>query len=66
MAILERINHLFKKGESVTLPEFIRDGVICFLQAKSRDEALHKLVEALDDAGKLVNKEDFLCVKDIY
>ena len=43
----------------MTLPEFIRDGVICFLQAKSRDEALHKLVEALEDAGKLVNKEDF-------
>lgn len=59
MAILERINHLFKKGESVTLPDFIRDGVICFMQARSRDEALQKLVQALDEAGKLVDKEEF-------
>ncbi len=59
MAILERINHLFKKGDEVTLSELIQEGVICFLDADSRDVALQKLVDALGDAGELVDKENF-------
>lgn len=59
LAILERINHLFKKGDDVTLSEFIQDGVICFLEAGNRDDALKKLVEALSDAGELADKNAF-------
>lgn len=59
MAILERINHLFKKGEDVTLSEFIQEGVICFLEAESRDKALDQMVEALADAGELGDKMEF-------
>jgi len=59
LAILERINHLFKKGEDVTLSEFIQEGVICFLEAESRDKALDQMVEALADAGELGDKVEF-------
>jgi len=59
LAILERINHLFKKGDDVTLSEFIQEGVICFLEAESRDDALGKLVESLSDAGELADKKGF-------
>ncbi|MGE0197622.1 MAG: PTS sugar transporter subunit IIA [Simkaniaceae bacterium] len=59
MAILERINHLFKKGENVTLSEFIQDGVVCFLDASSRDEALHQLVDALGDTGEIQDRDRF-------
>jgi PTS system nitrogen regulatory IIA component len=59
LAILERINHLFKKGEDVTLSEFVQEGVICFLEAGSRDEALDQMVEALSDAGELDDKVEF-------
>jgi len=59
LAILERINHLFKKGADVTLLEFIQDGVVCFLDANNRDEALHQLVEALGDAGEIQEREQF-------
>jgi nitrogen PTS system EIIA component len=59
LAILERINNLLKKGAEVTLLEFIQDGVVCFLDAESRDEALHQLVEALGDAGEIQDCKQF-------
>lgn len=59
LAILERINHLFKKGGCVTLSEFLRDGIICFLEASHRDEALRYLVEALKTSGKIEDGEAF-------
>ena len=59
MAILERINLFMKKGNEVTLSELIEEGVICFLEADSRDAALKKLVDALADSGKIVEKESF-------
>lgn len=43
----------------MTLSEFIQDGVICFLEAGNRDDALKKLVEALSDAGELADKNAF-------
>ena len=43
----------------MNLLEFISDGVICFLNEKTRDEALYKLVDLLDEKGKLIDKEGF-------
>ncbi|MCB1109597.1 MAG: PTS sugar transporter subunit IIA [Chlamydiia bacterium] len=43
----------------MTLSEFIQEGVICFLEAGSRDDALRKLVEALSDSGELADKNAF-------
>ncbi|CCB88317.1 PTS sugar transporter subunit IIA [Simkania negevensis] len=59
MAIRERISHLFKKGENVTLSELLEDGVICFLDSAHRDEALKSLVDALVKAGKILEAEAF-------
>ena len=44
----------------MTLSEFIQEGVICFLEAESRDGALNQMVEALADAGELGDKTEFL------
>lgn len=43
----------------MTLSEFIQEGVICFLEAESRDEALDQMVGALADAGELADKMEF-------
>ncbi len=43
----------------MTLSEFIQEGVICFLEAESRDGALNQMVEALADAGELGDKTEF-------
>lgn len=59
LAILERISDLFKKGDNMTLSERIQDGVICFLEEESRDGALKKLIEALADAGEVIEKDLF-------
>ena len=59
LAILERINGLFKKGKSVNLIEFISNGEICFLDENSRDKALYTLVNLLNKKGKLADKEEF-------
>ena len=59
LAILERINHLFKKGKPVNLLDFISNGVICFLNENTRDEAVYRLVELLDKKGTLIDKEGF-------
>ncbi len=44
----------------MTLSELIQDGVICFLEADSRDAALNKLVDALSDSGEIAEKDKFL------
>lgn len=59
LAILERINLFMKKGDEMTLSELIEEGVICFLEADSRDAALKKLIDALADSGEIVDKENF-------
>jgi len=43
----------------MTLLQFIRDGVVRFLNANSRNEALHQLVEALKEVGAIQNFEQF-------
>lgn len=66
MAILGRINHqisdlknLFKRGKDMAISNYLDERLVLFLDADSRDEALGALVEALDKAGKLHNKEGF-------
>jgi len=41
------------------LLDLIEQGVICFLEAHNRDEALQKLVDALTDAGEIEEKSLF-------
>lgn len=43
----------------MTLSDLIDEGVICFLDADNRDTALHKLVDALADDNKILDKEAF-------
>lgn len=66
MAILGRINYqildlrnLFKRGREVSISNYLDERVIVFLNADQRDAALSALVESLDKAGKLQNKEEF-------
>jgi PTS system nitrogen regulatory IIA component len=60
LAILERINIFSKKGEDVILSELMQGGVICFLEENTRDQALKKLINALCDAGEIVDQSAFL------
>lgn len=53
MAILEFISDFFKEGEVVRLSSLLREGVVAFLEEKSRDQALRTLVNALHSAGKV-------------
>ena len=59
MAILERFNHLFKKGDLLNLSAFLEDGVVCFLESGHRDEALKTLVDSLRVAGKIPDSKAF-------
>ncbi len=43
----------------MTLSEFIQEGVVCFLEAESRDKALDQMVETLADVGDLGDKVEF-------
>lgn len=68
MAILARINHqlglgdlkrAFKKEECLEVSHYLDEGLVLFLNAESRDEALRELTEALSKAGKLKNPQVF-------
>ena len=59
MAILERINYLFNRGEILKLINFFEEGVICFLPSVKRDEALQILIKELKNKGKLQDEEQF-------
>lgn len=63
MALLVRINRdlkrLFGKGESVTISNYLDERLVLFLDVASQNEAIDQLIEALDDAGKLLDKEAF-------
>lgn len=70
MAILARINHqvaktrgelvkLFKKGNGVAISDYLDEGLVLFLNANSRDEALSQMVSALEKEGKLKNSKVF-------
>ena len=70
MAILARINHqiavsigdlrkFFKKGEKVTISNYLDDLLVSFFDFDDRNAALEELVNVLDDAGKLLDKQTF-------
>ncbi|NGX51640.1 MAG: PTS system fructose-specific EIIABC component [Chlamydiae bacterium] len=43
----------------MTLSELIQAGVVTFLEATSRDDALHQLVEASGDSGEIQDRQQF-------
>ena len=51
MAILERINGLFKKGDGIDISDYLDD--VVFLKTDDRDEALGILVDRLVADGKV-------------
>lgn len=64
LAILARINHQiarkwFKHGEIVAISDYLDDRLVAFLNVESRNSALEALVDRLDAAGKLRDKESF-------
>ncbi|MEM7175109.1 MAG: fructose PTS transporter subunit IIA [Chlamydiota bacterium] len=59
MAILEFISDFFKEGATIRLSAFIREGTVCFLEVKNRDQALHCLVNQLKQAEKIDNEHTF-------
>jgi nitrogen PTS system EIIA component len=70
LAILARINHqiasgisdlrkFFKKGELVTISNYLDDRLVSFLDVDNRNAALEELVNLLDATGKLLDKHTF-------
>jgi len=59
LAIRERINFLLHKGEDVTLKGLIKKGVVRFLEASTRDEALRELVDALGESKEIEDCDKF-------
>ena len=66
MAILARINYqisdlrkFFKKGENVTISNYLDERLVAFLDLNNRDAALQALVDLLDAEGKLLDKNVF-------
>lgn len=70
LAILARINNqistsvddlkkFFKKGQDVTISNYLDARLVLFLNVDKRDDALAELIVALDGAGKLQNKDQF-------
>jgi PTS system nitrogen regulatory IIA component len=70
LAILARINHqisssigdlkkLFKKGECVTISNYLDERLVLFLNADSRDDALEQLISLLEKEEKLKNTKIF-------
>lgn len=70
LAILARINdqiamtfgdlkNFFKRGEGVTISDYLQEKLVLFLNVESRNEALSKLVDVLEESGKLLDREAF-------
>lgn len=50
---------MFKKGESITISEFLDERAIVFLKVATREEAIDYLIDTLDSAGKLKDRQTF-------
>ncbi len=70
LAILARINHqialsfgdlkkIFKKGEIVTISNYLDPRLISFLDVSARDEAIDQLVSNLEKSDKLKDRNAF-------
>ncbi len=53
------MKNIFKKKEIVAISDYFDESLILFLDAQGRDEALSLLVDALEKAGKLKDRDDF-------
>ena len=50
---------LFKKEDSVTIAHYLDPHLVLFLDVATRDEAIAQLIDQLDRAGQLKDKEAF-------
>lgn len=50
---------MFKKGESITISEFLDERAIVFLKVATREEAIDSLIDTLESAGKLKDRQTF-------
>lgn len=66
LAILARINHhfsdlkkLFKRDNTVAISDYLDENLVLFMQADSRDDALNRLVNLLEEKKKLQDTKCF-------
>lgn len=70
LAILARINDqiantfgdlkkFFKKGDGVAISDYLQENLVVFLHVESRNDALSQMVDALDSAHKLKDRDAF-------
>lgn len=57
--ILSDLRNFFKKGSSVAVSDYLDDRLVVFLNIETQAEALESLVDALDGAHKLHDKQVF-------
>jgi PTS system nitrogen regulatory IIA component len=57
--VLARLRDLVRIGRRVNIAEYLDDRLVVFLDVETRDEAITTLVDALDLASKLKDKEAF-------
>jgi PTS system nitrogen regulatory IIA component len=58
LAILERIK-VFKRDDSMAISNYLDEKLVCFLDVESQAEAISRLVDCLDVANQLIDKEVF-------
>lgn len=56
---IEDLKKFFRKGEDVTISNYLDERLVTFLDVNHRDAALKTLVDSLDAEGKLLDKKTF-------
>lgn len=57
--ILGELRNVFKKGKGVSISDYLDDRLVVFLNVETQGETLKTLVDALDGAHKLKDKDLF-------
>lgn len=57
--VLSDLRNLFKKGKSVAISDYLDDRLVVFLNVETQGQALEALVDALDIAHKLKDRQAF-------
>lgn len=57
--LLKLLRQLLKKDGPVSLTDYLDDRLVVFLKAETQSEAIDELIEALDFANQLKNREQF-------
>lgn len=57
--LLKFLRQLFKKGGPMSISDYLDDRLVVFLQSETQPGALEELIEALDLAHELKDKEQF-------